>query len=80
MSAPGGLDPRSRYALLDEAGHWRFIGQAWYMDDAGHRVEHHYVRMVTRDAVTGETVERWVDPAHVTLARAARSHTMRVAG
>ena len=69
---PGTFDPAARYTVLGEAGRWRYVGQAWFRDDEGRRVEHDYVRMVRRDTATGETREVWVDPADVTLAVAPR--------
>lgn len=78
MSPATGLDPRARYALLDEPGHWRYVGQAWYVDDQGRRVEHDHVRLVQRVPGTGETREVWVDPATITGVFAGRSTTSGV--
>lgn len=54
------LDGRARYAVLGHPGVWRYVGQATFVDDDGHDVEHDYVRMVP---VGRDGHEVWVDPA-----------------
>lgn len=65
-------DPAARYALLGEDGAWRYVGQAWFVDDDGRRVEHDHVRMVQRTP-DGETLERWVAPSEITGVFAGRT-------
>jgi hypothetical protein len=72
------LGARYRYALAGEPGLWRYVGQAWYVDEStGERVEHDHVRMAqVRD---GEPFEVWVSLDDVTgVAYSARgAETLR---
>lgn len=77
----GPMDPAARYTLAGEPGAWRFVGQAFYVDDDGRRVEHDWLRMVRRDVSTGATFEVWVDPAAITGVMPGRtSHGVFVLG
>ncbi|WP_372886869.1 FAD-dependent oxidoreductase [Shimia sp.] len=55
-----------RVILLDEGGHWKGIGTAWHLAEAGHRVT-----IVTPDAMIGRELQRSATdfPARQTLAR-----------
>lgn len=58
--------PGHRVIVLDEGGHWRGIGTAWHLAEAGHAVT-----IITPDAMVGrELVRSATDvPARQTLAR-----------
>lgn len=53
-----------RYHVRGEAGAWRYVGQAWYVDEStGERVEHDHMRMAqVRD---GLVFEVWAAPEDV---------------
>ena len=57
------LRATARYTVAGEAGVWRYVGQATYVDDHGREVDHDYVRMAR---VGQDGHEVWVAPEDVT--------------
>jgi hypothetical protein len=59
------LSARGVYAVAGHDGPWHYVGQATYVDDDGHVIEHDYVRMVQ------DGDELWVPLADVTAREVA---------
>lgn len=65
------------YAVDGFVGRWVYVGQAWWIDDNGVRVEHDHVRVVK--VGTDPAREEWVPPSDLYDERSGRSSAAEVA-